>query len=144
MNTIPPIQLLLPQKPPMLLVDQIDRWDAQTVTASTTVSGAWPLVRGDSARAVVCFELMTQSAAAHQALVAMKDGHADARMGVVTGIREMTLSTDKVPVGTLLTIHANLSWGDGDSGLFDAEVLDGPEVIAKSRFSVRKLHALPD
>lgn len=142
---VPPLDMLIPQRGPMRLLGGVTAWSATDIDTFATVDALWPFVRQGEMRAVVCFELMTQSVAAFLMLINLKTGEPPPRrIPVVTRIHEIKLHRASVPAGTPLHAHADLEWGDGEMGIFRANVRDSQGPIAESRFTVTRVpHDVP-
>ena len=137
---IPPLDILIPQRGPMRLLGGVSAWSATDIETHATVDRAWPFVREGAMRAVVCFELMTQSVAAFLMLINLKSGEPPPpRVPVVSRIHEIQLHRAFLSAGTALQAHADLEWGDGETGIFRAKVWDSAGPIAESRFTVTRV-----
>lgn len=105
MSEFPPVQELVPQRPPMLLLDAVTAWDGVSLECVTTVRADWLLVEAGRMPAAGLLEVMAQAVAAMHGL----QGHArgePVRVGLLTGCRELRLHAPAVPVGTSLRVRA--------------------------------------
>ncbi len=136
---IPDIEALIPQRSPMLFIESVRDWNEGAITAQGRVCEHWPLVDRGQAPGVCAFEFMTQTVAAHQALCALKAGQSASGIGVITGCRRLRVQRASLGVHTTFVVHAQQLWGDGPSGMYEAQVLVDDNIIADARFSVRQL-----
>ena len=82
-----PIEAIIPHRGSMLLIDAVDRFDEEALSAHATVDAhAWYADADGAMPAWIGIELMAQAIAAHVALLAMRGGGC-ARPGVLLGSR---------------------------------------------------------
>ncbi|HZZ09917.1 MAG TPA: hotdog family protein [Paraburkholderia sp.] len=82
-----PIEAIIPHRGTMLLIDGVNAFDDQTLSARASVrADAWYADVDGAMPAWIGIELMAQAIAAHVALLAMRGGGA-ARPGVLLGSR---------------------------------------------------------
>ena len=97
------IQTLLPQQPPMVMVDRLISADEKSATTTLLIREDNIFVSGDRLNAYALIEVMAQTAAAQ---LGFEDknlrGHQDVRIGYIGSIKRMHI--DDVPkVGETLT-----------------------------------------
>ena len=80
----PPLEQLLPHRPPMLLLDAVERFDGAVLACRVTPRAGGPFVRGGFVPALVSVEYFAQAAAAYFGVVHHRSGGA-MRMGVLLG-----------------------------------------------------------
>lgn len=131
-----PAAPLLKQGGRMRLVDQVLRYDATHVETETRVQGTWPFLKDGKARALVCFELMTQSVAAYLTLMHTGSGTPLTGVPVVTRIHEVSAFVPDVRLGDVLRTDAVLDAGDHYMGIFRARVTRDGAAVAEGRFTV--------
>ena len=123
---------LLPHRKPMMLIDEVDDFDAtnRSLTASVTIREEW---KGN----VVAIEYMAQTAAA---LVGCFDRECNdvrpARPGFLLGTRKLTLKVPEFEVGARYTIHCVNEFTDLSVASFECEMFDSAGVsVAKARLN---------
>jgi len=138
MDGFPPLEALIPHRPPMRLIDAVTGWDGETVTCLVEIAPGRPFVQAEGVHAVVCLEYMAQSAAACAALAAAgRDGAGGPpRPGVLLGTRSLDLYRDRLAPGTRLTVTARATWTGEALSSYDCEVRDGEEPVARATLSV--------
>ena len=95
MKSDPRIAALVPHAGSMCLLEHIVRWDADTITCSTTTHlvPAHPLATARGLRAVHLCEYGAQAMAVHGGLLAALDGGV-ATPGLLVSLRDVELSVD--------------------------------------------------
>ncbi len=133
--TLPPIDQLVPQRGPMILLDRVTDFTGDACVCEVTVREGALFVEGGRAHASVMLEYMAQSVAA---LVGLRlHGRGDpVRVGYLLGAREMLLHVDHLPVGARLAVRAEYAWGDEVLGSFRTEVREGDAVLAAATLNV--------
>jgi predicted hotdog family 3-hydroxylacyl-ACP dehydratase len=106
----PPVRELVPQRPPMLLLDRVLAWEGDGLVCAATVAAEWLLVEGDAMPAAGLLEVMAQAVAALHGLQGRARGE-PVRVGLLLGCRELTLHAPRVRVGEALTVRAAQSFG---------------------------------
>ncbi len=133
--TFPSPAELLPQEPPMVLIDEVSTWRAATVVCRSRVRSGQPYVVSGRASALVCIEYMAQAAGCNAGLAARERGDRIA-VGLLLGTRELELATAKLSVGDELEIEARHVFGDEKLGSFECKVTRDGEVIARAILNV--------
>ncbi len=105
MSALPPVAELVPQRPPMRLVDEVLAASDDAITCAAQVRAGDLFVQGGRAPAAVALEYMAQAIAAHAGLGARARGEAPA-IGLIAACREMTLHADSLVPGDRLEIVA--------------------------------------
>lgn len=100
-----PVEAIIPHRGTMLLIDAVDRFDEQTLSAHATVDPqAWYADADGAMPAWIGIELMAQAIAAHVSLLAMRSG-GRARPGVLLGSRSYKALQPVFAGGARLSIH---------------------------------------
>ncbi len=104
-----PVQDLVPQRPPMLLLDAVAAWDGETLSCASTVRAEWLLVEGDSMPAAALLEVMAQTVAALYGFQGRARGE-PVRVGLLLGCRALALHVPRVAVGEALIATARQAY----------------------------------
>jgi len=122
--TWPAVASVLPQSPPMVLLDEIVAHDADSTTCRVRIGFGVPFAddAGD-VPSYVALEYMAQTAAAHSGLVSRARGE-PIRVGYLLGSRRIELHVDHFRAGQELSVVAVQVWSDGVLGSFACEVRD--------------------
>ncbi len=156
----PPLQSILPHRPPMILIDELVHWDEREVVCSVTIRDDAPFVVDGRVPALVSIEYFAQTVAAFYGYLARH--RQQFTMGMLLGTRELELRTDFFHVGDALTITGRELWNGGAStgeassagassagaapvggtlAQFRCELLRGPELLALASISVMQAGA---
>lgn len=104
-QVFPPVAELVPQRPPMLLVDEVLAAGDDTITCAALVRPDNLFVAGGRAHASVALEYMAQAAAALAGLHARARGEAPG-FGMIAACRDLVLHAEHLLAGDLLHITA--------------------------------------
>lgn len=131
-----PIADLLPHAGDMILLDGVERFDAESVVTYLQVRAGGLLNAADgSLPAWVGIELMAQSVAAFAGCQARQAGQ-PVELGFLLGTRNFQCNVDAFPVDAHLSIRALRSLQDDSGmGVFECH-LDGPGIHAEARLNV--------
>ncbi|MFM0649057.1 hotdog family protein [Paraburkholderia bryophila] len=100
-----PIEAIIPHRGTMLLIDAVEAFDDDTLSARATVhADAWYADADGAMPAWLGIELMAQTIAAHVALLAMRGG-GRARPGVLLGSRSYKALEPSFSGGAQLRVH---------------------------------------
>ncbi|MFM0034453.1 hotdog family protein [Paraburkholderia strydomiana] len=100
-----PIEAIIPHRGSMLLIDAVDTFGEETLSARATVDAhAWYADADGTMPAWIGIELMAQAIAAHVALLAMRGG-GRARPGVLLGSRSYKALQPAFAAGACLSIR---------------------------------------
>lgn len=108
--SFPPVLELVPQRPPMLLLDEVVAWDGATLRCAATVGADWLLLVDDSLPASALLEVMAQTVAALHGLQGRERGE-PVRVGLLLGCRALVLHVPRLPVGERVLASARQSFG---------------------------------
>lgn len=108
--TYPPIEQLLPHRPPMILIDRLVEATEQEGTCEVTITPQSMFLEASGVPAFVGLEYMAQSVAAfggyHSYLV-----NAPITVGLLMGTRRWETSCEFFELGQTLRIHVSHIWG---------------------------------
>jgi 3-hydroxyacyl-[acyl-carrier-protein] dehydratase len=107
--TAPPLDDLLPHRPPMRFLTSILQETADGLTCAAHIPGKCALVSGGSAPAVASIEAAAQAAAAWEALRRWRNtGVASPRIGYLVALREVAFFTERIPADRDLLVSVSL------------------------------------
>jgi predicted hotdog family 3-hydroxylacyl-ACP dehydratase len=139
MSCYPPIEELLPHRPPMLWIDEV-RWQQGDAIRCALRIRDQVFVSHGEVDPVVSIEWMAQTVGA---LVGLYDRGARQvpRPGFLIAIPEAEFAVDRFVVGDVLDVHARRAWGDETLASFEARVERDGLLAARAQLSVyrRKL-----
>ena len=128
-----PVEAIIPHRGTMLLIDAVDSFDEETLTARATVhADAWYADAQGAMPAWIGIELMAQAIAAHVALLAMRGG-GRARPGVLLGSRSYkALQPSFVGGAQLLIRTTELLRSDEGHGAYECTIHHGDVCCAEA------------
>ena len=134
--TLRPISEALPHAGDMILLDRIERYDAESIVCLRTVAPGSPFVDANgNLPAWIGIELMAQTIAAWSGAHALDAGQ-PVRLGFLLGSRLYEASADVFAAGSELHIEAVRTFHDDDGmGVFACRI-DGGGVHATARLTV--------
>lgn len=135
LSVLPPIDELVPHRPPMLLLDRVRSTDGQNIVCELTVRDGAAFVEDGKVAATVAVEYMAQAAAAWLGALARSRNEPPGG-GILVGLRELVLHVDGFVVGELLEIHARHTWGTERFMSFDCKVVVGAHDVATATLNV--------
>ncbi|MEC5405176.1 hotdog family protein [Paraburkholderia sp. MPAMCS5] len=132
-----PIEAIIPHRGTMLLIDAVETFGADTLSARASVQAdAWYADAQGAMPAWIGIELMAQSIAAHIALLAMRGG-GEARPGVLLGSRSYKALQPSFAGGARLRIHASeLLRSEEGHGAYECTIHDGDVCCAEAVIKV--------
>ena len=137
---------VLPQKPPMVLLDGIVEHAERSTTCRVSIGPAarFADAAGD-VPAHVALEYMAQCAAAHSGIKSRNAGQ-EIRLGFLLGSRRATFHVQRFFSGQELLITAAVAWDDGELASFECKVVDraSGSVLAECELSAYSPHDLKD
>ena len=122
-----PLEELLPHRPPMVLIDAVESFDAEAkcLTARVTIGENQLFFTGDGVPNWVAIEYMAQTAAA---LVGYYDKHVapgqPARPGLLLGTRKLDLKLERFEAGKTYHVVAENAFSDSDAASFVCHIED--------------------
>lgn len=106
---IPPLDALLPHRPPMRFVQSILSEKADSLTCMATIPSASTLAGSDGAPAVIGLEVAAQAAAAWEALQRWREeGAAAPCIGYLVALREVVFFVERIPADQALSVIVKL------------------------------------
>ena len=130
-----PVEVVLPHKPPMRLLDAILGWEGETLTCARTVPSDDPFLEDGALPALALLECMAQGVAAHRGLVGLARGE-PIRIGFLVGCRELRLHVDAVAVGDALRIVVEPRSALGPMASYAARTCRGDQILAEALIQV--------
>jgi predicted hotdog family 3-hydroxylacyl-ACP dehydratase len=132
-----PIEAIIPHRGTMLLIDAVDTFSEDSLSARATVDAhAWYADAAGAMPAWIGIELMAQAIAAHVALLAMRDG-GRARPGVLLGSRSYKALQPAFTGGARLLIHVTeLLRSEEGHGAYECTIHDGDVCCAEAVIKV--------
>ncbi|RKE34654.1 putative hotdog family 3-hydroxylacyl-ACP dehydratase [Paraburkholderia sp. BL23I1N1] len=132
-----PIEAIIPHRGTMLLIDGVNTFTEDALSARATVrADAWYADADGAMPAWIGIELMAQAIAAHVALLAMRGG-GKARPGVLLGSRSYKALRPSFAGGTELLIHATeLLRSEEGHGAYECTIHHGDVCCAEAVIKV--------
>lgn len=125
-SELPDIEILIPHRHPMRLVDRVVEVDADSVVALATVPYDGPFVRADAdPPGYLVIEMMAQSVSAWHGWTCRQAGETP-RIGYLLGTRELRCVRPTLEPGSRLRIAASAMFRDAGVGSFSCTVWDEP------------------
>ena len=122
-----PLEELLPHRPPMVLIDSVESFDAEAkrLVARVTIGENQIFFDGKGVPNWVAIEYMAQTAAA---LVGYHDRHVapgqPVRPGLLLGTRKLDLKLERFEAGRTYRIAAENAFSDSDAASFVCSIED--------------------
>jgi len=122
-----PLDELLPHRPPMVLIDEVESFDAEEkrLVARVTIGKGQLFFDGQGVPNWAALEYMAQTAAA---LVGCHDKHVvpgqPARPGLLLGTRKLDLKLERFEAGKTYRIVAENAFSDSDAASFACRIED--------------------
>ena len=132
-----PIETIIPHRGTMLLIDAVNTFSEEALSARATVhADAWYADVDGAMPAWIGIELMAQTIAAHVALLAMRGG-GQARPGVLLGLRSYRALQPSFAGGAQLLIHATeLLRSEEGHGAYECTIHHGDVCCAEAVIKV--------
>jgi predicted hotdog family 3-hydroxylacyl-ACP dehydratase len=129
---------LVPHRPPMLWLDDVETSDDTSTTCALTVRADHPLSDGSSVPGTAVVEWIAQTAAVHAGLGRRRAGLGPLP-GMVTGCSRVSWPAEGFAVGTALRVRVTQEHGgDGPLAAFLGVVLQGDVEVARGTVSVAR------
>jgi predicted hotdog family 3-hydroxylacyl-ACP dehydratase len=132
-----PVEQLLPQAHPMILIDEIVGCEQGRVCAALTVRRGAPFFQeGYGIAAHIAIEWMAQTCAAMVGLEAL-DAGGKVTLGLLLGTRSFKATVPWFRVGERFLVTGSLDYRDQQMGVFDCTVAREPggEVVAAAQLT---------
>ena len=134
----PPIDALLPHRPPMVLLRRVLDFDGETARCEARFDDGHPFARNGTVRSVVLIELMAQCAGVCTSLRALERGD-PLTGGYLVGVRGVRFARPLLSAEEVLEVSARLTFDGGELGTFESMVrADGAEVASGTLSVYRK------
>lgn len=132
-----PIESILPHRGTMLLLEAVEAWDDESLTATAHVDpAAWYADADGNMPAWIGIELMAQAIAAHVGLLSMRHGQ-PARPGVLLGSRKVEAHVPAFARGKPLRIEAHeLLRGAEGHGAYECTIRSHGRALANAVIKV--------
>ena len=135
-----PIESVVPQRPLMMLIDEIVARQVDRIVACVTIRPTTLFFQsGRGLPAHVALEWMAQSCAAFAGSEAL-DGGGAVKIGFLLGTRDFRADRSWFLEGERLYVRARLEYHDDELANFACEVADAPEGPAVVRASLNVFH----
>jgi predicted hotdog family 3-hydroxylacyl-ACP dehydratase len=133
MSTYPPIDTLIPHKPPMMLIDEIaGEVDDGVIVIARPNSRAWYANEDGSMPAWIGIELMAQAISAWAGLQAYKTGMPP-RKGFLIGTREYKSKSSSFTAGKELFIEVHKVYSESQGlAAFNCLIRDDTTMLAEA------------
>lgn len=131
----PPLDEILPHRPPMLLLDAMTLAEERAVACAVTVRENAPFVEAGKTSSLLAVEYFAQAVAALFAYKARGEGNPEFR-GLLLGVRDLDLAVPHFAVGDALEVHCREHWGSGPVAHFQCTLSRGPERLATGAITV--------
>ena len=135
MSGLPPIENLIPHRPPMLLIDEVIEHEGLRVVCRTTIREDMPFVQDGTVPVMLALELFAQSAASLVALIASRGG-APLSGGAILGSRQIDLHGESFSVGDVLEIHCEERMALGMTAQIQCSLRREGELLAEGSINV--------
>jgi predicted hotdog family 3-hydroxylacyl-ACP dehydratase len=116
-----PIEQLLPQAPPMILIDEIVGWNDDQVVAAVTVRRDAIFAEDRGMPAHVALEWMAQTCGALVGIKAI-ESREPVRVGFLLGTRDFRSRISWFNLADRVTVTATSTFSDGEMAVFDCQV----------------------
>lgn len=133
--SFPAIEELLPHRPPMLLLDAVTHYDAESAECTVSIHEGSMFFEHGQVPAWVALEYCAQCIAAYAGMSARRRGGTP-RLGLLVAARELTLLTDGFRPGETLYVRVEREFGEERVGRFACRVTRDGTVVANASLSV--------
>lgn len=135
-NALYPIAEVVPHGPPMILLEQLEHYDQDSIITSLTIRYDSLFCDGEKIPAWVGIEYMAQTIATYSGCHA-RDAAQDVVVGFLVGTRKYQCHVSHFTIGDRLTIHANkIIMGDNGLGVFECKIIHHDAVITEASLNV--------
>ncbi len=135
-NTHYPIADVVPHGAPMILIDQLEQYDEDSVTTSVLIRSDSMFCDGERIPAWIGIEYMAQTIAAYSGAHARDNGQ-QVVIGFLVGTRKYHCEVENFLVGERLTVYAHkLIMGDNGLRVFECTISRNNTVIAEANLNV--------
>jgi predicted hotdog family 3-hydroxylacyl-ACP dehydratase len=131
----PPIETLLPHRPPMILLDAVVACDEARLSAVVTIRPTSLFLDADRVPGHIGIEYMAQACGAFAGAEALRRGEA-VRIGFLLGTRRYIMHAPWFHLGECLTVSVSLGYRDGSMATFDGRIDVAGTLAAEARLIV--------
>lgn len=135
MSAFPPLEELVPHRPPMVLLDELVAWRPGWARCAVRLHPGSPFMEGGRVRAVVALEYMAQAIAACAGMEARQSGRRPGS-GFLVGARDLELSVAHLSAGDALEVEVEHLQGDERLASYRCRVRRGQEPVAAAVVNV--------
>jgi predicted hotdog family 3-hydroxylacyl-ACP dehydratase len=131
----PPIETLLPHRPPMVLLDEVVACDEARLSAVVTIRPTSLFLEANRVPGHVGIEYMAQACGAFAGAEALRRGEA-VRIGFLLGTRRYIMHAPWFHLGERLTVSVSLGYRDESMATFDGCIDVAGTLAAEARLTV--------
>jgi predicted hotdog family 3-hydroxylacyl-ACP dehydratase len=135
MPPLPPIESLLPHRPPMILLDEVVAWDGATMSTSVTIRPETLFREAEGVPTHIGIEYMAQTCGSFAGAQALEAGR-PVRIGFLLGTRRYTAHRPWFRLGDRLTVTASLVYADDAMANFDVRIEVSGVLAAAAQLTV--------
>lgn len=139
----PPFAELVPHGPPMRVLEELVDWEPGRAVCRMKVQSGMPFIEGGRMAAVVTIEHIAQAVAAclgHEAYV----GGEGVRVGMLVGVRKMTIHHPWIAVGQELRVSVERVRGNEEVSTFRGEVTADGQLVSTAMTTLFHAERPPD
>lgn len=126
-----PVEKLIPHRDRMLLVDRIISVEDKSAVTESAVTRLWPVCENGRADALVCIELVAQTAAVCRGYRDYKKNDEDSKhTGWIVGIKKADFAVDDIAVGEQIITRVQNRVEFDNYLEFEGESKIGSQVVA--------------
>lgn len=129
------IEEIIPQDPPFVLIDEVLKFDEESIHACLTISEKDPFYLNGSVPAYVSLEYMAQTIAAWNGLRALQRGGAP-KIGFLLGTRKLQMKVSQFTKDQHLDVRGGMVYSDGEIASFDCVVSCNEEKLVAATLTV--------
>jgi predicted hotdog family 3-hydroxylacyl-ACP dehydratase len=130
-----PIGALLPQQPPMILLDEVLRYDETALVAAVTIREATLFRSEDGVPVHVGIEYMAQACGAHVGALAL-DAGLPVKIGFLLGTRRYHGLKSWFLLGHRLEVAVTAAYSDDEMAAYDCRIDDEDELAATAQLTL--------
>ena len=131
----PPIETLLPHRPPMILLDAVVACDEARLSAVVTIRPTSLFRDAHRVPGHIGIEYMAQACGAFAGAEALRRGEA-VRIGFLLGTRRYIMHAPWFHLGECLTVSVSLGYRDESMATFDGRIDVAGTLAAEARLTV--------
>jgi predicted hotdog family 3-hydroxylacyl-ACP dehydratase len=138
-SMFPPMEELLPHRPPLLLLKEVVSFNDQHISCLVDATANIPFADAEGVDCVVTTEWMAQAVGAFVGAKKRSEGRAP-QVGFIIGIRKVDFHAPKVKNAADVRVIAEPVWVDRASGSFNCSVIDmtNNNIIATGSLTVHE------